>query len=530
MLVLERAQVEGVALVDYTGDGWPDLALASWGGVSLWRNQGGQTFVADNQRAELPRSAAARAMSPVFADVDGDGDLDLFVTTMGDVDRLFENIGGGVFRDVTAAAGLDRFTTAFGATFADLDGDGDLDIHVAVGHYAPNVALPMPGLIEPEPFPPAPCAGSRRGGQPFPAGCEKGRRGAPNVVWRNEGGLRFVEVSELWGLGGGAMDETFGALAFDADSDGDPDLLVARDHRVGRYYRNDGGGSFTEVEGAVPKAASSMMGLDLGDWDGDGTVEVYATTDRPDVLLSYSAGGFTDHLASAIGDGVNQSAITTGWGCALVDLDHDGDPDVITTSAMTTASLVPTPIFHTGVMIVLENLGTGLLKDSALDVSDSAFMAEPALLDGRGLAVADIDRDGDLDVFVTVRPIPNNGQGAPDDTRLECLLLRNDSAVTGSRGAAMLHLRQPGTANPFAVGARVNVRVKDRNQTRFVLAGASFLSANTYVLHFGLDGEPGPSSVHVVWPDGVGEKFTGVGVGEFLLERGSGLAEPAPTK
>lgn len=528
-------QTQGVSLVDYTGDGWADVTLAAFDGLILLRGRGDGTFEHDNERAGIARDDVVKAMAPVFADVDADGDLDLFVTTMADSDRLFQNQGDGVFLEITEKAGLLRFTRSFGASFGDLDGDGDLDLLVAGGNHVSEAALPFPGLAA-NPFGADPCgtaAGSGDGVDDeeapkteLPPGCTPGERGSPNIAWRNDGKGVFTDATAQMNLAGGDGDETFGGLIFDVDGDGDNDIVIARDHRRAQLFLNAGNGTFSNAsETGIPTGTEGLMGMDVGDWDQDGSLDIYATNILTDVLLRQGAGGdtlYTDALMGALGDGIDRSLLTTGYGCALADLDHDGDVDVITTSAFEVIGPDHDELLRIGQMMVLENRGGGVQAGAALDITEDAFTFSPPPLHGGGLSVGDYDRDGDLDVLVGLQA--EHGlwtHHATPQHRKVGLLLRNDGAGT-SRPSVFIRLEAPGTINPFAVGARVDLETADSRGSRIVFAGSPYLSSHPFDLHFGL-GEAGFAELlRIRWPNGQEQVVPCVPRGRHIIQPGQG--------
>lgn len=266
------------------------------------------------------------------------------------------------------------------------------------------------------------------------------------------------------------------------------------------------------------------MGLDVADFDGDGDLDIYATDWGPDQLLSDEGPAaqprYQERVQAAIGKGENSSAVTTGWGCALADLDNDGDLDVITASSMSDgAGYSKAVLLRPGRVAVYQNNGVGLAAGGVEEITDAAGEDLTAPINGFGLAVADMDQDGDLDVLVGV-----DHEVSPPHTgssRSTPLLLENQGANTGSNGSLILTLLQP-SPNRFAVGARVDVMVGQRSQSRVVIAGSSYLSHHGYQLHFGLGGAQAAKEVRVTWPGGASERWTNVSGPRLVLRRGEG--------
>ena len=493
LLGIAPSRALGVAIVDFDGDGWPDITIAALDGVTLHRNRGDGTFErVQSDAIQYLHSAAA----PVWVDVDGDGDLDLFVSAWGAQDSLLLNDGTGQLEDVSELAGFDQTTWSEGASFADLDGDGDLDLLLA-GAKLPDEQLGAKPVI--------------------------GERGSPNMYWRNDGGV-FTNATAGSGLGGNPTGESFGSLLFDADGDGDIDALIVNDHRADELLFNDGQGTFSPAGDLwLQPDETGLMGLDLGDVDGDGDLDVFSTNWGTDYLLSFSGdlypARYWDVMEDVLADGVNPSINVTGWGCAVADLDNDGDQDLIATAAFSDGDGHETlTSFREGRVSVLRNEGLGLTPGGLVDVSDQLGASVSGPLNGFGLSVGDFDRDGDLDVMVGVDSVIETG-GAPGrlpKLRRLSLLMRNDGAAPGT--GLTLRLRQPDHPNPFAVGARTDVTAGGRRASRVVSAGASYLSAHTYGQHFGM-GTATVATARITWPDGHVQLFPNLSAGEHTLAR-----------
>lgn len=497
LLGVGLSRTQGVALVDYDGDGAVDVSLAAFDGLRVYRNRGDGSFEPDSERAGFLFAEVHSANGIAYGDLDSDGDLDIFLSRIADIDRVFLNDGTGVFSDVTAAWGLSGvIAESQGVSLADLDGDGDLDALVAVHREL-------------------------EGGPHKPLG----ERGGPNLFWRNVGG-GFEEAGAEVGLQGRAGGETFGSVVFDVDLDGDQDVFTVHDFRPDQLLLNDGGGMFTPAGNEwLDQAGSGLMGIDVADIDGDGRLDLFATDwGSDDVLLDLGSGAkprFRDWMGDLLGDGVDPGATSTGWGCALADLDNDGDVDIVTTAAVSDgAGYSDPPIQRVGRNTVYENRGPGRHEGSIVDITGQAGAGLENATNGFGLAVGDIDGDRDLDVLVGVDSefSVNAGLRPTEAIRRRVLLLRNTGAPK-DHDALVLRLRQPGRLNTFAVGARVDVETADRKQSRVVTAGASYLSANSYALHFGLGTNPSAELVRVTWPDGQVEMVGPLSAGEHTIER-----------
>jgi hypothetical protein len=489
----------GAAWGDYDGDGWQDLYLVQGGGRSgsapnanrLLRNRGGSGtpqkgdgpwFEDVTERAGVGDTGAG--MGALFVDLDGDGDLDLYVANYG-LDVLYLNQGNGTFADASdLLPGHDLWSA--GVAAADTDGDGDLDLYVT--SYLEYDLTKTPPAEElgrydrEDPLEMLPFA--------FP--------GQRNVFLRNEGVAadgrpRFVDVTEALGLldvQGRGMQPVF----WDFDRDGDQDLYVANDVSYNVLFRNEGDGTFKDVSFATglddPRGG---MGLAAADVDNDGDEDMFLTNWQLEANALYINSHTSPfetrtrraafHDASVRAGLARASVGVTGWGVALFDLELDGDLDVLVANGYTSPDYVGTGICVGQPNHLFVNDGAGRFGDGAALASDALNV----LLASRGVAPCDFDRDGDVDLCVTA----NNGP---------VQLLENHAPRRGSW--LLVTLRQPGP-NPFAIGAEVTVHTSGGRQFRRALrAGEGYLTGNPAELHFGL-GEVGEiERIEVRWPDG----------------------------
>lgn len=488
-----HGEVKGVALVDYDGDGWLDVTLAG-PRVRLFRGIGGGAFAPAPTPLLTEIEHAPTGLA--WADIDGDADLDLFVTGSSGLPALWRNDGEGRLTNVTADSGITGAPGAHGASFADLDGDGDLDLYLCQG--APDNPGPEGEEAEEEP----------------------GELGAPNRVFMNDGAGKFEDVTAAWGLGGLPKGETFMALPLDFDNDSDPDLLIVHDWEPDQLFINQGNGKWADASAQyLTEPYTLIMGLDVADFNGDGRPDIYGTQLGPDpdlLLIQQSDGRLVDQYESLIGDGLDQSRVTKGWGVMFADLDNDADVDVITTASFHDYSF-DTDLSGTltGQMVVLRHDITGDTH-ALVDSTSEAGEAVNRTLDGWGLATGDVDRDGAIDVLVGVE-----GAGVPSFSNQQPhpLLLLNDGRDAHKNGWLLIRLRQPNTPNVFAVGAKITVKVGERSSTRWILSGISFVSQSPYQQHFGLGQASQADSVKITWPDGVVQDAGQLKTGEHTIAR-----------
>ena len=472
----------GVCWFDADGDSWPDLYLLNGQPLPghdgsgdfrsrFYLNRGDGTFADATERSGL--AVPGYAMGCAAADVDGDGDLDLYVTTFGP-NRLYLNRGDGRFEEVGDAWGVDDGSWGASAAFADYDGDGDLDLYVC--NY-------VDFTIETHKH-----CGKREPG--YQAYCHPDAySGVSDRLYRNEGG-RFEDVTRAAGVSN-ARGNGLGVVWGDYDIDGDPDLYVANDKTANFLYRNNGDGTFANVAllsgvgYGDDGQAQAGMGTDFGDYDGDGDLDLVVTNfdlENNNLYRNNGDGTFSDvALSSGVGE---YSYLMVGFGAKFLDYDNDSDLDlfVVNGHILDNIELYREILTYQQPNLYLENDGNGRFTDRTAALGSDL---QPKRV-SRGLAVADYDHDGDLDLLVT-------------RCNQEASLYRNERG--SERSWLALDLRSLGP-NRFAVGARVEVRAGGRLQIGEVRAGSSYLSQSDLRLHFGLNGLSRADSVRVRWPSG----------------------------
>jgi hypothetical protein len=422
----------------------------------------------------------AYGMGAAVGDYDGDGDLDLFVTSFGP-ETLFRNNGDGTFTDVTATAGVSDPLWSTSAAFFDYDRDDDLDLFVA-NYLDFTVAGNKPCTDT---------AGARDYCGP------RAYRPVPDRLYRNEGGGRFTNVTERAGIAR-ADGAGLGVATGDYNGDGWLDLYVANDATPNQLWINRRDGTFADeglLSGSALNAAGNpegSMGIASGDFDGDGDEDLFVTNIIGETFVLYQNEGRGTFVDARAATGLAApTAASTGFGTDWFDYDNDGLLDLLVANGAVNVIEAqrgqPRPfrmrnqLFH--------NDGNARFSD-ATAAAGEAF-AHPEI--SRGAAFGDVDNDGDVDAIVTtsggpVRLFINEGNHA--------------------HGWLQVSLRQPG-GNRFAVGARVGVeRQGSATLWRRVRTDGSYLSATDVRLHFGLGTKRDIDSVVVQWPDGVQERWT----------------------
>ncbi len=502
----------GVAVLDIDNDGWLDLFIVNGSVLEgfpsgqvpmghLYRNRRDGTFEDVTAKSGIVQTGWGQAACS--GDYDNDGADDLFVTSWGQ-NHLYRNRGDGTFEDVTIGAGLQTKKARWGAgcAFLDYDRDGRLDLFAAnyIDFDLASAPVPESGLC-------------RYKGLPVACG-PPGLTGGKNVLYRNAGNGKFEDVSERSGITRANGTYGLGVSTLDFNDDGWVDLYVANDSNPSALYLNNKDGTFKDVgieagcaysQDGKPQAG---MGVAVGDYDRNGTVDLFKTNFAGDTSTLYANGGkgFCEDRTFSAGIGLNTRWL--GWGVAFVDLDNDGWLDVFIVNGHVYPEVerIKTEAGYKQRKVVYRNLGNGRFED----VSERLGPPVTTPAAGRGAAFADLDNDGDIDVVV------NNIHAAPD-------LFRLDSPAD----AQWLTLKLVGTqSNRSAIGARVRLVGSGGTQVQEVRGGGSYYSQNDLRVHFGL-GRSTIERVEVRWPNGLEEQWTGLAPNAIVtLKEGSGTAMP----
>jgi len=495
----------GACLFDAEGDGDLDLYQVKGGRLDgkpaaanvFYRNDGQGHFRDATAEAGLANTGWGGGCAA--ADIDNDGDSDLLVTNFGP-NVLYRNEGDGHFRDVTTAAGLVDDRYSLGAAFFDADGYGDLDLYVA-------------NYLEFDPQDPAMLARRCRWKSGEVMCGPRGFRGQADAFYRNRGDGTFEPASLAAGIG---RERLFGmgVVAGDLDSDGDRDLFVASDSQANQLLVNDGQGHFTDqaMEAGVALSGDgreqSGMGTELGDIDGDGDEDLIVTNFSDDYPTLYRNDGnllFTDISAAA---GLDRDRSSVGWGAILRDFDNDGDLDLFIACGHVYVGVEAfDPVTrYLQRNLLFENNGHGAFRE----VGGEAGSAFAALGAGRGVAVGDLDNDGDLDIVVI------NNEGPPR-------LLRNESG----KGRHFLQVSLQGTRSPRdGNGARLILTAGGRKQFREARRGGGYLSSSDQRVHFGLGEAERVQKLEVLWPSGQKQTFEDLPADcEIKIEENRGLLD-----
>ena len=492
----------GCAFFDYDNDGWMDIYLIN-GGPSdfytpttplknaLYRNNRDGTFTDVTDKAGV--AGGTFGMGATAADYDGDGWIDLYVTSYGR-NVLYRNNGNGTFTDVTHKAGVAAPGWSTCAVWFDYDNDGKLDLFVS-SFVIYNKSTS--------------CGDNRLKRKYY---CiPRAFKPRPSHLFHNKGDGTFTDVSQESGILN-SPGKSFGVVATDVNSDGLMDLFVANDTFPNFLFINKGGGKFEEVglEAGVAYseagALRSGMGVDSADYDGDGWQDLFvANIDRELFSLYRNQKDLT--FVDEPGEIAQATRPLSGWGLKFFDYDNDGDPDLFLANGHPddmVETLTP-GVKYKEPLLMFQNLGNAFKNVSAQ--SGVVFGEDyPA----RGMTVGDYDNDGDLDVVIS-----NNGE-AP-------LLLRNE----GGNRNHWLGLQLIATkSNPGAVGAVITWQAGGVKRSRLKTSGGSYLASHDPREILGLGSAAKIDSVEIRWPSGRVDKLSNLPIDTYIrVKEGEGVTQ-----
>ncbi|HTZ58840.1 MAG TPA: CRTAC1 family protein [Acidobacteriaceae bacterium] len=501
----------GVGWIDYDQDGLMDLYFVQSAATdiykppaplrsALYHNNGDGTFTDVTEKAGVG-GEGHYGQGVAVGDFDNDGYPDLYVTGYGRA-ILYRNNHDGTFTDVTAKAGVaDEGGWSTSAGWFDYDKDGWLDLVVTnYIQWTPKNNL---------------WCGERAPG--YRSYCNPSDyKGQKTKLYHNNHDGTFTDVSEKSGVG---LPESkgMGVVLADFDNDGWPDIAIANDTWPNFLFLNNHDGTFKDVSLISGLAVSedgkyeAGMGIDAADVNGDGLLDVYITHLDFELNRLYLNNGdktFTDDTYSS---GIGARArLLSGVAAKFLDYDNDGWVDILQLNGamLDNVSLYHGEVSYKEPLLMFRNLGHGHFAMSSASLGPD-FLRPVA---GRGLATADFDNDGDVDIAV------NNRGDFPE-------LLRND----GGNANHWLTVKLIGTkSNRDGIGARLKLTSEGFVQYSQAVGGSSYMSASDPRIHFGLGKRSKIESLVITWPSGQTDKFTDVPVDQIIaVKEGAGIV-PCP--
>lgn len=476
----------GLALLDFDQDGDADVFVPNGAtldapdagpGARLYENLGGLRFrdVTENSGLRWNRFG----FGVTVADIDKDGQDDLFIAGFG-MCGLFLATGKGRFEDVTEQAGIRCDGWCSAAAFGDLDGDGDLDLYVArYLHFDPKSPPAKTTFLGVDVF-----AGPR------------GLKPLGDFVYENLGNGKFRDVTEPWGFGDAKPSYGLGVVIADFDLDGKQDVFVGNDSQADFLFVRKEQGKFEEigVKSGIglneDGAGQATMGIAVGDVDGNGLPDVFTTNFMNDTnTLHLNLGAHLyDDQTTRFGLGL-LSRPFVGWAAGFYDFDHDRDEDLLIFNGHTYPAEIADPRGwkHAQVPLLFRREPD---RFHLVTSQESGEWLSQARSD-RSAAFADLDRDGDVDVLVT---------GLNEPVRL----LENQSRTVLPGLLVELSDLRPESGNRHGLGAHLRLEGDRGSQHRWIVSGGSYQAATMAFAHFAKDPLKA-ERLHVVWPDGFKE-------------------------
>jgi hypothetical protein len=543
----------GVALGDLNGDGLPEILLTSnMAGNTLYLNEGQYRF-RDITKAAGVQGKRSWATGATFADVNGDGLLDLYVCYAGKVagvrraNELYINKGLNAkgepqFREEAAAYGIADEGFSTHASFFDYDRDGDLDLYVLNNSSRPVSTL---GLQN-----------TRNVRDPF----------GGDRLYRNDGG-HFTDVSAKAGIYGSEFAFGLGVAVGDVNGDGWPDIYVSNDFFERDYlYINNRNGTFTEdLEREMPSISYSSMGLDMADVNNDGLLDVFVTDMLPadeyrykmtsafeswDIYQTKVKNDFHHQFArnmlhlnngngtfSEIGQIAGVARTDWSWSALIADFDLDGYKDIHVTNGMardvTSQNYIAFLASNQTMRSAMQS-GKSVDFERLINVMTSTKLPNYAFRNNGDLTFADQGSQWGLDTkgFSNGAAYGDlNGDGAIDlvvnNINEEAFVYRNNARTQSKNHYLQLKLVGDGT-NRFAIGAKASVWRGGSSQFQELVPSRGFQSSVDYILTFGLGAGASVDSVSVVWPDGRVTTRANVAADQRLVIGQAGSSPPKP--
>ena len=511
----------GAAIIDFNNDGFEDIYVT--GGANndvLYQNNGDGTFTDVSVSANISSSYGFLSQGAIAGDFDNDGFDDLFITCRGPVNDfsaygtnlLLKNNGNGTFSDVTVNSGVSNevaFSTS--AAFVDVNNDGFLDIYVANYWHEPfDDIVNEVGTL------------ANFGSWEF--------TGRPNNLYVNNGDGTFTEAASQYGIDNNGV--TWAVTFSDFDNDRDQDLMVLNDFgqeivQSSTYQNEYPQESFTNITSTsgfndLQGYDLTAMGVAVGDYDLNGTLDYYVTNTGKNFLFKNNGSGYFSDVTDQAGVrnefydvpldtvypwatnpicGCHWDSVVVGWGTNFVDYDNDMDLDLFVSNG----SMNPNVFFGTDMgNTFYENNGDGTFTD--ITVTSNLGATDIC----RGSVSADFDNDGDIDLLVVVQKYYDGFSPQPTPN---IHLYQNELNNTNN----WLKVKLRGTlSNSDGVGARIRAVVGSQSLVQEVDGGSSTHSSNSKIVHFGLSGSTDTDTLQVLWPSGCVDEFYNVSANQLL--------------
>lgn len=494
----------GCAFFDYDNDGWMDIYLVNSGSAdfftpttrlknALYHNNHDGTFTDVTDKAGV--AGGTFGMGVAAADYDGDGWVDLYVTSYGR-NILYHNNGNATFTDVTDKAGTAAPGWSTCAVWFDYDNDGKSDLFVSSFVYYDKTLNVL-------------CTDDiNRRYYCIP----RYYKPRPSHLFHNNGNGTFTDVSKESGIAD-SPGKSFGAVATDVNNDGRMDLFVANDTMPNFLFINKGGEKFEEsglaagVGFSASGKARSGMGVDATDYDGDGWQDLFVANIEQEFFSLYHNQKdltFTDEPGE-IGPATQ---FLSGWGLRFFDYDNDGNPDLFLVNGHPDdfIEMRNARVKYREQLLLFRNTGKGF--ENVSGQSGSAFNK---YFSGRGMATGDFDNDGDLDVLIS-----NNGEPPA--------LLRNEGGNRNNWIGLQLIAKQ---SNPAAVGAVISWQAGSLKRSRLKTAGGSYLASHDPREILGIGSAAKIDYVEIRWPSGKIDKLTNPPINRYIkVVEGAGISAP----
>ncbi len=489
----------GLGLIDFDNDGYPDILFLNGEPLpgtpkpgkpptmALYHNNRDGTFtdVTAGSGLDVP----GYAMGCAVADFDNDGYEDVFITYYG-YQRLYRNNGNGTFTDITKKAGLEdpslQQWIGGGCCFLDYDRDGRLDLFVSwYLKFDPATHKPLIRANVPSYYPP----------RNYP--------GCPSKLYHNNGDGTFTDVSQPSGVGK-YIGYGMGIVSADFDGDGWPDIYVGNDVMENFLFHNKKDGTFEEI-GVLAGVGydqygdpQGTMGVNVGDYNGDGLLDILVTDYQDQVNTLYRNLGnlqFQD-VTVQTGAGVG-SRPKVKWGCGLVDFDNDGVPEIFTAAGHlqdTVEQYDKTSTYKERSLLLQQRNGR------FVEVTDQTGDLAKLVESSRGAVFGDLNNDGRIDIVIL-------------NARARATVLMNDTATRNHWSLLKL---VGSKSNRSAVGAFAKLTAGGRTLVSQVCAGRGYQSAEDLRLHFGLGTNQVIDRLEVRWPSGATNVWTGLKADEII--------------